>query len=66
MLKSDAEYELKQALVNASITDFAIFEYRDTLGGRVWHTDFGADENGKPYVVEFGANWVRIFLDGKD
>ncbi|KAK1139794.1 hypothetical protein N8T08_011191 [Aspergillus melleus] len=48
-----------QALHNASITDFVILEYRDTLGGRVWHTDFGADENGKPYVVEFGANWLQ-------
>ncbi|PLB49326.1 polyamine oxidase [Aspergillus steynii IBT 23096] len=48
-----------QALVNASIDDFVIIEYRDTLGGRVWHTDFGADQNGKPYVVEFGANWLQ-------
>ncbi|THC91472.1 hypothetical protein EYZ11_009055 [Aspergillus tanneri] len=47
-----------QALNNASITDFMILEYRNTLGGRVWHTDFGADKNGNPYVVEFGANWV--------
>ncbi|KAL4865832.1 hypothetical protein BDV12DRAFT_210915 [Aspergillus spectabilis] len=48
-----------QALSNASITDFLILEYRDTLGGRVWHTDFGQDSNGDPYVIEFGANWVQ-------
>jgi hypothetical protein len=35
-----------------------IIEYRDTLGGRVAHTDFGKDPNGKPYTVELGANWV--------
>ncbi|KAI9375817.1 amine oxidase [Aspergillus egyptiacus] len=48
-----------QALANASVTDFIIVEYRDTLGGRVWHTDFGKDANGDPYVVEFGANWIQ-------
>jgi len=45
-------------LHNSSIDDFVIIEYRDTLGGRVAHTDFGKDENGKPYKVELGANWV--------
>lgn len=35
-----------------------IIEYRDTLGGRVAHTDFGKDPNGDPYTVELGANWV--------
>ncbi|KAJ5110019.1 hypothetical protein N7532_002664 [Penicillium argentinense] len=56
-----------QALHNSSIDDFVIIEYRDTLGGRVAHTDFGKDENGKPYTVELGANWVcgaRIGLAG--
>ncbi|KAL4781309.1 amine oxidase [Aspergillus varians] len=48
-----------QALSNASVTDFVIVEYRDTLGGRVWHTDFGQDPNGHPYVIEYGANWVQ-------
>ncbi|KKK20750.1 hypothetical protein AOCH_006762 [Aspergillus ochraceoroseus] len=48
-----------QALTNASITDFIILEYRDTLGGRVWHSDFGKDEEGDPYLVEFGANWIQ-------
>ncbi|KAJ5242037.1 uncharacterized protein N7469_000364 [Penicillium citrinum] len=48
-----------QALHNSSIDDFVIIEYRDTLGGRVAHTDFGKDENGKPYKVELGANWVQ-------
>jgi len=35
-----------------------IIEYRDTLGGRVAHTEFGKDPNGNPYQVELGANWV--------
>lgn len=43
---------------NSSIEDFVLIEYRDTLGGRVAHTDFGKDANGKPYTVELGANWV--------
>ncbi|KAL2830313.1 amine oxidase [Aspergillus cavernicola] len=48
-----------QALANASVTDFLIVEYRDTLGGRVRHTEFGKDPNGDPYVIELGANWVQ-------
>lgn len=39
--------------------DFAILEYRDTIGGRAWHKPFGKDKDGKPYVIEMGANWVR-------
>ncbi|GFF63469.1 polyamine oxidase [Aspergillus lentulus] len=48
-----------ETLSNASIHDFVILEYRDTIGGRAWHTDFGKDENGDPYVVELGANWIQ-------
>ncbi|RDW83817.1 putative flavin containing polyamine oxidase [Aspergillus mulundensis] len=48
-----------QALSNASMNDFIIVEYRDTLGGRVWHTDFGQRPNGEPWVIEYGANWVQ-------
>ncbi|KAE8388448.1 amine oxidase [Aspergillus alliaceus] len=48
-----------QALSNASIHDFIILEYRSNIGGRVWNTDFGQDEKGKPYMVEFGANWLH-------
>ncbi|KAL2843733.1 amine oxidase [Aspergillus pseudoustus] len=48
-----------QALSNSSIDDFIIIEYRDTLGGRVAHTNFGRDANGDPYTVELGANWVQ-------
>jgi polyamine oxidase len=48
-----------QALANASIDDFIILEYRDRLGGRLRHEEFGEDENGDPYVVELGANWVH-------
>lgn len=59
-----------QALANASIDDFLILEYRDRLGGRLRHAEFGEDENGNPYVVELGANWVcglrSLFVDGVD
>ncbi|KAL4927534.1 putative flavin containing polyamine oxidase [Aspergillus undulatus] len=48
-----------QALSDNSVSDFVILEYRDTLGGRVWHTDFGQDPNGEPYVIEYGANWIQ-------
>lgn len=40
--------------------DFVILEYRDTIGGRAWHKPFGKDKDGKPYVIEMGANWVCI------
>lgn len=49
----DAE---KQALSNASVTDFLIVEYNGVIGGRVAHTTFGAKKNS--YTVELGANWV--------
>ncbi|KAF2090381.1 polyamine oxidase-like protein [Saccharata proteae CBS 121410] len=48
-----------QALSNASISDFLIVEYNDHIGGRVAHTDFGTKDDGSPYVVELGANWVQ-------
>ncbi|KAJ5085823.1 hypothetical protein N7532_010594 [Penicillium argentinense] len=48
-----------QALTNASIHDFAIIEYRDTIGGRAWHKPFGKGPDGKPYTIEMGANWVQ-------
>ncbi|KAJ5678207.1 uncharacterized protein N7477_003840 [Penicillium maclennaniae] len=48
-----------QALHNASVHDFAILEYRDTIGGRAWHVPFGEDQDGKPYTIEMGANWVQ-------
>ncbi|KAJ6144426.1 hypothetical protein N7470_008321 [Penicillium chermesinum] len=48
-----------QALSNASVHDFAIIEYRDTLGGRAWHEPFGKNKDGKPYIIEMGANWVQ-------
>ena len=47
----------KQALSNASVTDFLILEYNGDIGGRVAHTTFGA--KNKSYTVELGANWVR-------
>lgn len=50
---------MQQALHSSSIKDFVIIEYRDTLGGRVAHTNFGKDANGDPYTVELGPNWVR-------
>ncbi|OAA48803.1 Amine oxidase [Cordyceps fumosorosea ARSEF 2679] len=48
-----------QALTNNSITDFMILEYNDGLGGRARHADFGKQEDGSPYVVELGANWIQ-------
>jgi polyamine oxidase len=41
------------------MTDFVIIEYQDRIGGRVVNTDFGKQEDGSPYKVEVGANWVR-------
>ena len=48
-----------QTLANASVNDFVIVEYNGDLGGRVAHTTFGAQPNGKPYIVELGANWIQ-------
>ncbi|CAG7935716.1 unnamed protein product [Penicillium nalgiovense] len=48
-----------RALTNASVHDFVILEYRDTIGGRAWHKPFGKDKDGKPYNIEMGANWVQ-------
>ena len=48
-----------QTLSNNSINDFVIVEYNSDLGGRIAHTTFGADADGKPYTVELGANWVQ-------
>ena len=56
----------KQTLVNASVTDFLIVEYRAEIGGRVAHTTFGSQPDGTPYVIELGANWVgNPFRDGR-
>ncbi|KAK8202633.1 hypothetical protein BKA81DRAFT_363195 [Phyllosticta paracitricarpa] len=48
-----------QALANASISDFVIVETNDHIGGRAYHTTFGQNEDGSPYVIELGANWVQ-------
>ncbi|KAJ5581988.1 Flavin amine oxidase [Penicillium sp. DV-2018c] len=48
-----------QALTNASVHDFLILEYRDTIGGRAWHKPFGKNKDGNPYTIEMGANWVQ-------
>ena len=48
-----------QAMSNASMTDFIIVDVNSYIGGRVAHTTFGKDPNGKPYTVELGANWVQ-------
>ncbi|KAL6707018.1 hypothetical protein ACN47E_004968 [Coniothyrium glycines] len=47
-----------QALANQSISDFLIVEYTNDIGGRMHHTEFGADAGGHPYTVELGANWI--------
>jgi polyamine oxidase len=33
-------------------------EYQDHIGGRALHTNFGKKNDGSPYVVELGCNWV--------
>ncbi|KAF2014068.1 amine oxidase, partial [Aaosphaeria arxii CBS 175.79] len=48
-----------QALNNASVSDFIIVDRNDYIGGRVAHTEFGQKEDGTPYTVELGANWVQ-------
>ncbi|ETN42703.1 uncharacterized protein HMPREF1541_01861 [Cyphellophora europaea CBS 101466] len=48
-----------QTLANNSIDDFVIVEYNNDLGGRIAHTTFGEDQDGNPYTVELGANWVQ-------
>ncbi|KAI9847728.1 MAG: hypothetical protein M1837_001976 [Sclerophora amabilis] len=53
-----------QALANQSIDDFVIVEYNGEIGGRVAHTTFGEDLDGKPYTVELGANWVQGLVTG--
>ena len=35
-----------------------IIEANDAIGGRLAPIEFGKDANGKPYLVERGANWV--------
>ena len=41
-----------------------ILEYRDTIGGRAWHVPFGQKEDGTPYIIEMGCNWVRSLSFG--
>ena len=48
-----------QTLHNASISDFVIIDRNDYIGGRMHHTTFGKDADGKPYTIELGANWVQ-------
>ncbi|KAE8350537.1 amine oxidase [Aspergillus coremiiformis] len=55
----------QQALSNASLHDFIIVEHQNRIGGRVWSADFGQDKTGKPYVVEFGANWLHGVGSGR-
>ncbi|ETS81188.1 hypothetical protein PFICI_06190 [Pestalotiopsis fici W106-1] len=48
-----------QALSNHSVKDFLIVELQDEIGGRVHHAEFGKGTNGRPILVEFGANWAQ-------
>lgn len=34
-------------------------EYQGEIGGRVHHADFGKGPDGKPLLVEYGANWIQ-------
>ncbi|KAF4332776.1 n1-acetylpolyamine oxidase [Fusarium beomiforme] len=48
-----------QNLTNAGIKDFVIVEHNDYIGGRLWKQSFGKNAEGKPYTIEFGANWIE-------
>lgn len=48
-----------QNLTAAGIKDFMILEHNDYIGGRLWKQSFGKNKEGKPYTIEFGANWVE-------
>ncbi|KAH7417976.1 putative flavin-containing polyamine oxidase, partial [Cadophora sp. MPI-SDFR-AT-0126] len=48
-----------KALSENGVEDFIIVEYNSEVGGRCRHTTFGEDENGDPYTVELGANWIQ-------
>ncbi|KAH8690275.1 putative flavin-containing polyamine oxidase [Talaromyces proteolyticus] len=48
-----------QSLSNNSVEDFIILEYNSEIGGRMRHTTFGKDADGKPLTVEIGANWIQ-------
>ncbi|KAK8066701.1 hypothetical protein PG997_013448 [Apiospora hydei] len=50
---------IAQTLANASVTDFIIVEYKDEIGGRLHHENFGKGPDGKPLLVEYGANWAQ-------
>jgi hypothetical protein len=39
--------------------DFIVSEFNSEIGGRVKHAPFGKRPDGKPYIVELGANWVQ-------
>lgn len=49
-----------QALANASVSEFVIVERNNYIGGRLAAAEFGTNsQNGRPYTVELGANWVQ-------
>ena len=49
-------------LMEEGITDFAIVEARDELGGRMHSTSFGAPR--RQLTVEIGANWIQGTQEG--
>ncbi|KAK8856749.1 flavin-containing polyamine oxidase [Apiospora arundinis] len=48
-----------QTLANSGINDFIIVEYKDEIGGRLHHENFGKGPDGKPLLVEYGASWAQ-------
>lgn len=50
---------VQRTLTDANVDDFIIVEYKDEIGGRVHHEDFGRDKDGEPLLVEYGANWIQ-------
>lgn len=51
---------MQHSLANNGVDDFVILEYQDRIGGRMHDVAFGEGPDGKPYIVEAGANWVCL------
>ncbi len=58
LCKRVTNWNFQQALSNEGVDDFLLVEYNDEIGGRCRASQFGKDQEGNPYTVEIGANWV--------
>lgn len=52
---------LWQVLHNTSVDDFALLEYRDTIGDRAWHVSFGEDKDGQA-VIQLGGSVTGSYV----